>query len=132
MYGKRTTIIFLSVLLLIALGLAFVITRPFLKPFAFAIILAVVFYPVHERLLQWNKRRTSTSAMLSTLLLILLFGLPTCVISILAANEALSAAHYLGRRSVEEGGFTTLVMSIADRPLVPAQVATGPGVDLSS
>ena len=33
MNSKRATIIFLSVLLLIALGLTFVITRSFLEPF---------------------------------------------------------------------------------------------------
>jgi len=117
MYSKRATIIFLSALLLIALGLTFVITRTFLKPFAFAIILAVVFYPLHERILRWNKRRDGSSALLSTLLLVLLFAVPSLVIAVLAANEALAAAHYLGRRSIEEGGFTSLVMTIADRPI---------------
>jgi predicted PurR-regulated permease PerM len=117
MYSKRTTIIFLSVLLLIALGLSFVITRSFLKPFAFAIILAVVCYPLHERLLRWNKRRVGSSALLSTMLLILLFAVPGIIIALLAANEALSAAHYLSRRSVEEGGFPSLVMALADRPI---------------
>jgi predicted PurR-regulated permease PerM len=117
MYSKRTTIIFLSVLLLIALGLSFVITRSFLKPFAFAIILAIVSYPLHERLLRWNKRRVGSSALLSTMLLILLFAVPGIIIALLAANEALSAAHYLSRRSVEEGGFPSLVMALADRPI---------------
>ncbi len=117
MNSKRTTIIFLSLLLLFALGLAFVITQSFLKPFAFAIILAVVFYPLHERILRWNKQRVGTSALLSTLLLILLFGVPSFIIAVLAANEALAAAHYLGRRSVEEGGFPSLVMTLADPPL---------------
>ena len=117
MHNKRTTIIFLSVLLLIALGLTFVITQSFLKPFAFAIILAVVFYPLHERILRWNNRRTGTSALVSTLLLILLFAVPSFIIAILAANEALSAAHYLSRRSVEEGGFPSLVMALAERPI---------------
>ena len=51
MHTRRTTIIFLTALLLIVLGLAFVITQSFLKPFAFAIILAIVFYPLHERIL---------------------------------------------------------------------------------
>src|SRR5271166_1362997 len=117
MNSKRTTIIFLSVLLLIALGLSVVITSSFLKPFAFAIILAVVSYPLHERLLRWNKRRVGSSALLSTLLLILLFAVPSFIIAVLAANEALSAAHYLSRRSVEEGGFPSLVMALADRPI---------------
>jgi len=117
MHSKRTTIIFLSVLLLIALGLSFVITRSFLQPFAFAIILAVVFYPVHERLLRWNKQRAGSSALLSTLLLVLLFAVPSIIIAVVAANEALSLAHYLSRRTVEEGGFTSLIMTLADRPL---------------
>lgn len=117
MHNKRTTIIFLSVLMLIVLALAFVITRSFLKPFAFAIILAVVFYPLHERLLRWNKRRLGSSALLSTLLLIMVFAVPGFIITVLAANEAFTAAHYLGRRSVEEGGFPSLVMTVADRPL---------------
>lgn len=117
MNSKRATIIFLSVLLLIALGLTFVITRSFLEPFAFAIILAVVFYPMHERILQRNHRRAGSSALLSTLLLVLLFAVPSFIIAVLAANEALVAAHYLGRRSVEEGGFASLVMSLAKGPL---------------
>ncbi len=117
MHNKRTTIIFLSALMLIVLALAFVITQSFLKPFAFAIILAVVFYPLHERLLRWNKRRVGSSALLSTLLLILVFAVPGLIIAVLAANEALTAAHYLGRRSVEEGGFPSLVMILADRPI---------------
>jgi len=117
MHSKRTTVIFLSVLLLIALALSFVITRSFLKPFAFAIILAVVCYPAHERLLRWNKRRVGSSALLSTLVLILVFAVPSFIISVLAANEALEAARYLSRRSVEEGGFPSLVMALADRPI---------------
>src|SRR5271166_2135468 len=117
MSNKRNTIIFLSVLLLFVLGLTFVITQSFLRPIAFAIILAVVFYPLHERILRWSKRRASSSALVSTLLLILLFGVPSFIIALLAANEALEAARYLSRRSVEEGGFTTMVMTIADRPI---------------
>jgi len=117
MNGKRTTIVFLLALLLIVLALTFVITQPFLKPFAFAIILAVVFYPLHERILHWTKRRAGSASLLSTLLLILLFGVPTFIITMLAANEALTAAHYLGRRSAEEGGFTSFAMTLVDRPL---------------
>ena len=117
MNSKRTTIIFLSILLLIVLALAFVVTEPFLKPFAFALILAVVFYPVHERILRWTKGKPGTASLISTLLLILLFGVPAFIITMVAANEALSAAHYLGRRSAEEGGFTSFIMTFADGPL---------------
>ena len=118
MNTKRATIIFLSALLLIVLVLAFVITRSFLKPIAFAIILAVVFYPLHERILRWKSWAVGQfSALMSTLLLILLFAVPGFIIAVLAANEALTAAHYLGRRSVEEGGFPSLVLTLAKGPL---------------
>ena len=46
-----------------------------------------------------------------------MFAVPGLIIAVLAANEALTAAHYLSRRSVEEGGFPSLVMIVADRPL---------------
>jgi len=117
MTSKRTTIVFLVTLILIVLGFTFVITQPFLRPFAFAIILAVVFYPLHELILRWTKQRSGSASLLSTLLLILLFGVPTLIITMLAANEALTAAHYLGRRSAEEGGFTLFAMTLVDRPL---------------
>jgi len=117
MHEKRTTILFLLALLLIVLGFTYVITEPFLKPFAFAIILAVVFYPVHERLLGWTKHRPGSAALLSTLLLILLFGVPAFIIATLAAEEALTAAHYVGRRTAEEGGLSSFALALADRPL---------------
>jgi predicted PurR-regulated permease PerM len=117
MNSKRTTIFFLSALLVLALILSLVITWPFLKPFAFAVILAVVFQPLHERVLLITKQRHGMGALISTLGVVLLFGAPSFVITTLAANEALSAAHYLSRRSAEEGGVTIFVTTLAAKPL---------------
>ena len=117
MNRKRTTIIFLVALLLLALVLSLMITWHFLKPFAFAVILAVVFYPVHRYMLRVTKGRRGLSALLSTLAVLLLFGVPAFIIATLAANEALTAAHYLGRRSAEEGGLTQFLVALAERPL---------------
>ncbi|MGA2903404.1 MAG: AI-2E family transporter [Candidatus Korobacteraceae bacterium] len=113
MNSKRTTIVFLTVLVLLGLCLAIIITWPFLKPFAFAVILALVFYPLHDKMLLVTRQRHGVSALFSTLLVILLFGVPTFIITTLAANEAMSAAHYLSRRSAEEGGFTLFVTKLA-------------------
>jgi predicted PurR-regulated permease PerM len=117
MTSKRTTVIFLAALLLLVLGLAVLITWPFLKPFAFAVILAVVFYPVHDRILRAVKGRHGLAALLSTLAVLLLFGVPAFILTTVGANEAVTAAHYLGRRSAQEGGFTLFVAKLADRPL---------------
>jgi predicted PurR-regulated permease PerM len=117
MNAKRSTVIFLSALVLLALVLTVIITRPFAKPFAFAVILAVVFYPLHNVVLRLTHNRRGLSALLSTLAVVVLFGVPAFIITTLAANEALTAAHYLGRRSAEEGGLTQFVMVLAQRPL---------------
>jgi predicted PurR-regulated permease PerM len=55
--------------------------------------------------------------LISTLAVLVLFGVPAFVIFTLAANEAMTAAHYLSRRSAEEGGFTVFVTALAARPL---------------
>src|SRR6516225_2395855 len=95
MYSRRTTLWFLGTALLIAVGLAIVITRPFLNPIAFAIILAVVFHPVHQRVLLWTKQRRDVAALLSTLALLFLFCVPVLLLATVATNEAINAAQYL-------------------------------------
>lgn len=117
MNSKRSTIVFLAALVLLALALSIIITWNFLKPFAFAVIFAVVFYPLHNVILRATKQRNGLSALLSTLAVAILFGVPAFIIMTLAANEALTAAHYLGRRSAQEGGFTQFLMILAARPL---------------
>jgi predicted PurR-regulated permease PerM len=124
---KRSTIIFLSALVLVALCLSIVITWHFLRPFAFAVILAVVFYPLHERMLRFTKGRNGWGALLSTLTVALVFGVPAFIIATVGANEALNAAHYLSRRSAEEGGFTSFASNILQAPLH----SVGHWIDLS-
>jgi predicted PurR-regulated permease PerM len=115
--SNRATVIFLAALVLLAAALSVMITWHFVRPFAFAVILAVVFFPVHRRFLRMRPGRRSLSALLSTLAVLLLFAVPAFIIATLAANEALSAAHYLGRRSAEEGGLTLFLTTLLERPL---------------
>jgi predicted PurR-regulated permease PerM len=117
MYSRRTTLWFLGTALLIAVGLAIVITRPFLNPIAFAIILAVVFHPVHQRVLLWTKQRRDVAALLSTLALLFLFCVPVLLLATVATNEAINAAQYLTRKSAEEGGFTRFLTLMAESGL---------------
>ena len=116
-YSRRTTLWFLGVALLISLGLAIIITRPFLSPIAFAIILAVVFNPVHQRILAGTKGREGLAALLSTLALLFLFCIPLLILTSVATNEAVSAAQYLTRKSAEEGGFTRFLTLMAESGL---------------
>src|SRR3974390_493229 len=113
MYSRSTTLWFLGISLLIVLGFAFVITRPFLYPIAAAIVLAVVFYPAHLHILRWAKGRPGFAAVLSTLCLLFLFGIPLFIVITLATDEAVAAAQYLTRRSAEQGGLALFATTIA-------------------
>lgn len=117
MYSKRTTLWFLGILILILLGFTFVITQPFLYPVAAAIIVAVVFYPAHQRILSWTKGKAGRASLLSTLTLLFLFGVPVFIIVVMAANEGVGAAQYLTRKSAEEGGFTLFLTALGERGL---------------
>jgi predicted PurR-regulated permease PerM len=117
MYSRRTTLWFLGILTLFVVVVAFVITRPFLYPLAAAIVLAVVFNPIHQRVLVWTKDRSGIAALLSTLILLFVFGIPIFILISLAANEAVSAAQYLTRKSAAEGGFTLFLTTMAERGL---------------
>ncbi len=117
MNSKRTTIIFLLVLLVLVASVALIITYSFLRSIAFAIILAVVFYPLHDHVLRWTKQRRNWASLLSTLTLLILFGIPVVTILLMAANEAFTAAHYLSRKSAEPGGLTGFAMALAAQPL---------------
>ena len=116
-YSRRTTLWFLGIALLISLGLAIVITRPFLSPIAFAIILAVVFNPIYQRILAGTKGREGLAALLATLVLLFLFCIPLLLLTTVATNEAVSAAQYLTRKSAEEGGFTRFLTLLAESGL---------------
>jgi predicted PurR-regulated permease PerM len=117
MYRKQTTLWFLGILTLIVLGFAFVITRPFLYPFVAATILAVVFYPAHQRILRWTKDKPGKAALLSTLALLFLFAVPVFITIVLVAKQAVTAAQYLTRQSAEQGGFALFVTTVAERGL---------------
>jgi len=128
MHSRRTTLWFLGISLLVILGFAFIVTRPFLYPVATAIILAVVFYPAHERVQRWTKGRPGLASLVSTLALFFLFCVPLLIILTLAANEAVGAAQYLTRKSAAEGGFVQFLTAMADRALL----MVGRWVDVSS
>ncbi len=117
MYNQRTKLWFLGTLTVFVLGAALVIVGPFLKPVAAAIVLAVMFYPVHQQILKWTKGKSGTASLLSTLTLLFAFGVPVFIVIALATNEAVAAAQYLRGRSAAEGGFTLFLTTMADRAL---------------
>jgi predicted PurR-regulated permease PerM len=116
MEKKNLVLIFLLIVLLIALLMAYRIALPFLKPVAFASILAISVYPLHKRLTQ-RVKWPGVAALVSTLGIILFFAIPLSILLVLASNEAIEVANRIAEKSESQGGFASMALSFLDRPL---------------
>jgi len=125
--GKKATLIFLAVLLAVAFALIFFIERPFIEPVAFAIIIAVVFDPIYESILQ-RLKKPGLASLLTIALIILLFAIPFTLMLIKASTQALEVGRYLSQKSAEHGGVVPSVMTLVEKRLG----FLGHYVDLSS
>lgn len=82
--GRRIALgLFLAGLLV----LSYQVLRLFLVPVAWAIILAYVTWPLHRQLCAWLGARTGISAILMTLFLALVFGLPLLGVVVMLRDE---------------------------------------------
>ena len=120
------TALFLLVLAAIALYFCFLIIRPFLAPIFVAVMLAVVFHPVHVRI-QARLQKPNQAAMLSTILVIVTFVVPVTGLGVIISRETSALYQLLNERSIEQGGWNPYVMRAMERLLHWA----GQYVDLS-
>lgn len=84
----------------IALYLCWLMLRPFLSVLAWAIVLVIVFYPVHKQLGTRIKRR-GLHAMLSCLLVILVIVIPLLVLTVAIGEELARAIPNLPSQATE-------------------------------
>ena len=85
---RLTTVLSYGTLLLL-IYLVFRITEPFLVPLAWSAVLAIFFYPLHERI---EKRLKPTqAALLSTVLVTIVLIVPAIVVLVLATRQAIDA-----------------------------------------
>ena len=117
MNSKNATLWFLGILLLLLAGMALVIAWPFLRSIIAAIIVAVIFYPLYERVLRRLGNRPSLASLTTTLALVFLFLVPVTLILLKATNEAVVVAQRLSRMTAEQGGFAQFVTTLLARPL---------------
>jgi predicted PurR-regulated permease PerM len=94
---KREHIFFAITLLLTTLSfyLFYRILSPFLGPIVWAILLTIVFYPLFQKLQRLLKKKEGLSALVMTLLVILVIVLPSTFLMISLANEVVDAYHNL-------------------------------------
>jgi predicted PurR-regulated permease PerM len=87
--SQLTTVLSYGAILLLGY-FVFLIVEPFLVPLAWSAVLAIFFYPLHEKVLQ-KKMKPSAAAATSTLAVTLLLIVPAIVVLVLTARQALVA-----------------------------------------
>jgi predicted PurR-regulated permease PerM len=98
------------VIFLIALSfyLFYVVFSPFLVPIVWAIILTIIFYPVHRRLNRRLRGRKSLCALVMTTLVVFLIVLPSTYFLSMLANEAVNAYIFF-EQGLETGQFQSIL-----------------------
>ena len=110
------TALFLLLLAAIALYFCFLIVRPFLSPIFLAVMLAIVFYPIHIRI-HTRIRKPNAAALLSTILVIVAFVIPVVGLGVIISRETSALYQFLNERSSEQGGWNPYVTHSTERLL---------------
>jgi len=101
---------------LAAIGLYFcyLIARPFLSPIFLAIMIAIVFHPVHARI-QQRVRGRNIAALISTFLVVLVVIIPAVGLGIVVSREISGLYRLLNEKSAEQGGWNPYVIHAMER-----------------
>ena len=100
---RRATIIFLLALSAVTLWFCYLIAKPFLNPVFFAVILAIVFYPLHSRFHRLI-RNANGAAILSTLCVLLTIVVPAFLIGAALRRELTDIYQSLNAGYAVNGG----------------------------
>jgi predicted PurR-regulated permease PerM len=95
---------------------AIVIFWPFLKPAAFAAVLAIGLYPLHGWFLR-HLRHPSPAAALSTLTVLFILVIPTSFTIAAVSAEMTSVGRILAEKSQQEGGLRQVAANLIEGPM---------------
>jgi predicted PurR-regulated permease PerM len=110
---KWTTVVFLVALTGIALYFCFIIASPFLTSIAWALIIAVTFHPIHDRIHRVIHNR-SAAALASVFIVILIVIVPAMLLGMATITELKNAFQSVSEKSAAEGGWTPYITRIND------------------
>ncbi len=106
--------LFLWALAALALYFCYLIAQPLLNPILLAVVIAIVFHPVHV----WLRQRIhnkNLAALTSTILVLVAVVVPTVVLGIRATKEVHGLYQLLNQKSAGQGGWNPYAMHFADR-----------------
>lgn len=107
---------FLFALAALALYLSYRVAQPFLNAIFAAVVLAVVFYPVHARI-HLYVRRANLAAAISTIVMIFIVALPAVVLGLVVTKELGDLYRLLSEKSAAEGGMSVYFMHLLEAPV---------------
>ena len=118
---------FFLTLLIGAVLLVGAIVLPYLTPLVFALILAVMFWPLHARLLRLLGGQATVAALLSTMAVVTAVLLPLVVFGTIAVHET---QQLLGQLSQGDAvsGFLERLIALQERFLGPAAPPSNPDI----
>ena len=115
MATKQATTLFLIAVAAVALYLCYRIAQPFLNAIFAAIVLAIVFYPLHSRI-ESSIRRPNTAATISTLLVMVIVSIPALFLAVAATKELGELYRTLSAKSAAQGGLSLYLMHLMEAP----------------
>ena len=116
MVKRRVTIIFLTAMTAVALYFSYLLFQPFLKPLLAAVVIAVVFSPVHSHIQRWL-RSPSLAAAASIVLVVLLVIAPAVAIILAIRGEVADLYALIEQKSTESGGLSPFLTQLLQRPM---------------
>lgn len=107
---------FLLALAALALYLTYIVAQPFLKAIFAAVVLAVVFHPLHARI-NSAIARPNLAAAASTVLVILIVAIPATVLATVVTREVGDLYKALSQWSAAQGGVSTYFTRLLEAPI---------------
>lgn len=108
---KRAEIVFLIALAAVSLYLCYLISKPFLGSILIAVMLAIVFYPLHARM-QLFFQRPNVAATISTTMVLLIVTIPLVILGISVSGELRALVQSLREQSWSQGGLSPYLARI--------------------
>jgi len=121
---SRTGLYALIALALLSTVLVLMLLAPFVRPITFAVVLAVAFEPLYERLLRWL-RSSAAAALAATLMIVLLVLTPLALIGVNVIQEAGGLYQSLARHTSEQGGWAAWLAALVEQPVQWTAEKTG-------
>lgn len=112
--NRNAKTVFLILLTLATIWFGYLIAKPYLKTILSAIVLAVVFYPVHARLHEYI-RNAHAASLISTLLVLLLIMVPTTLLVIEIKRELTGVYQALTAMSQQNGDWLERFILLSDK-----------------